>query len=104
MEKKAKKDKKSGATAAKKVDEVFNKLEGKTSETPLNVVQEVKKDSEKKSKKNIEEEKKASKINDGKCCRCCYRKNTKICGNSKSPKHGKYVARKFGCSCFKYND
>lgn len=47
----------------------------------------------------------SKKINDGKCCRCVSRNcKLKICGNKKSPKYGKYVARKGGCNCFKYND
>lgn len=44
-----------------------------------------------------------SKINDGKCCRCQFYKN-KMCWAKKSPKLGKYVARKGHCHEFKYND
>jgi len=50
-------------------------------------------------------EKVSNKINDGKCCRCVYRSTKeKTCSNKKSPKAGKYVARKGGCNFFKYND
>lgn len=39
-------------------------------------------------------------INDGKCCRCMFRRDFK-CGNGKSPHNGKYVPRKCGCENFK---
>jgi len=52
---------------------------------------------------SIEEQKPSKKINDGKCCRCKYRREKKcICKDSK--KFNEYVARKFGCSYFKYDD
>lgn len=45
---------------------------------------------------------KGGKINEGKCCRCAFRDRDRICGNSKSPNHGKHVPRKSGCENFKY--
>lgn len=95
----AKKDKKSGAN----VNEIFDKIEGvkKVESVATEITTET--IDIKKSKKNIEE-KKASKVNDGKCCRCTYRNCEKICNNPKSKKHNKYVARKFGCSHFKYDE
>lgn len=55
----------------------------------------------KKEKK--EEESGSKRINDGKCCRCVYRKQKK-CSNKKSPKFDKYVPRKKSCNCFKYDE
>ena len=58
-----------------------------------------------KAEKKTDKKVQGTKINDGKCCRCVHRScKVKICGCKKSAKYGKYVARKGGCNCFKYND
>ena len=54
------------------------------------------------SKKEEKSGDKPTKINDGKCCRCIFRK-MKICTSKKSEKSGKYVARKGTCKYFKYD-
>jgi len=58
----------------------------------------------KKVTKKEEQKTVAAKVNDGKCCRCVSYNKEHKCRNKKSEKCGSYVARKFGCKCFKYND